>query len=147
MPVVCERSIPRGVARCAHVEGGEAPRWRRSGEAVSRVRHSGAHHQARHVGDSHGVPWWDTQRRRSHDGASVETWSQLVQTRCQTHWHTDWRAGGKLSRLLIRNCVSVTEQVTVCHWDLHFICRLKMNCCANLFVKVNNYNYNCLALV
>lgn len=55
--------MPRGVARRPHVECGEAPRRGRSGEAVSCVSYSGAHHQARHVGDGHGVPWWHTRKK------------------------------------------------------------------------------------
>lgn len=60
--IACEQLIPCSVGRCVYGVRGEMCRWSRSSEAVSCVRYGGAHHQACHVGDSHGVPWWDTQK-------------------------------------------------------------------------------------
>lgn len=43
--------------------GGETGFLSWSGEAVGRVRHGWAHHQARHVGNRHGVAWKRTRSR------------------------------------------------------------------------------------
>lgn len=119
MRVLRERSIARGVARWAHVEGGEAPGRRRSGEAVSCVRYGGAHHQACHVGDGHGVAWWDTQRRRSHDGGGANKEATRTET-------VSLKQG---SQFVIENATFV--------YDDYLISRHQMNCCTNLFVEVN----------
>lgn len=58
---VCTHSVPCTVGRRVHVQRGEACSW--SSEAVSCVRHSGAHHQACHIGDCHGVPWRGSESR------------------------------------------------------------------------------------
>lgn len=54
--IICGHSIPCSIGRCVYVECGEACSWSWSGEAVSCVSHSRAHHQACHIGDCHSVP-------------------------------------------------------------------------------------------
>lgn len=59
----CEQSISRTVDRRVHAGGGEPRFVSRSSEAVPRIRHGWAHHQARHVGNCHGVAWRHTESR------------------------------------------------------------------------------------
>lgn len=56
------RLVPCGVGRCVYVQRGEVFSSSGRGEAVGCVRHSGADHQACHVGHCHGVSWRETQR-------------------------------------------------------------------------------------
>lgn len=59
--MACGHSVGGSVGRCVRVECGDVRPWSRSSEAVRGVGHGGADHQARHVGDGHGVPCRDTQ--------------------------------------------------------------------------------------